>query len=119
MSAALTRRLSRTPLPDVASLVVVRAAPADDPLEVRLEGGAHADLDAPSIGISAIRVERGTATTRIALRRPQAVGKKTVPATVTALVLDDDRAVAKLVTRDVLVGSGDGVVMKWNGATFL
>jgi Flp pilus assembly protein TadD len=123
----LLRRLARTPLPDVAGLVVVRSQPADDPLEVRIARGDHdrdgdlADLDAPTIGLSAVRLERGGGTARIRLRRPSATGSgRPTQATVTALVLGDDRASTTLVSREVVVSpGGDGVELRWNGATWL
>ena len=37
----LVQRLVRTPLPDVAGLVVVRSQPADDPVEVRIARHAY------------------------------------------------------------------------------
>ena len=41
-------------------------------------------------------------------------------ATVTALVLGEDRGSAKLVTRDVVVvGGDDGVELQWNGESLL
>lgn len=127
VDALLARRLSRTALPDVAGLVVVRSSPADDPLEVRVARNVKsrdedpADLDAPGIGVSAVRVERGGGPVRIALRRPSAAGPGGPPtrATVTALVLDDDRAVARLVTREVAVVPGDGVTLQWTGDSLL
>jgi tetratricopeptide (TPR) repeat protein len=123
----LAQRLVRTPLPDVAGLVVVRSQPADDPLEVRIartakdKTGDAADLDAPSMGLSAIRLERGSGPARIRLRRPIAAGPgQPTHATVTALVLGEDRATSRLVTRDVVVGAGDdGVEVQWNGDSLL
>jgi hypothetical protein len=117
----------RTPLPDVASLVVVQSQPADDPLEVRVartdkdKSGDPADLDAPSMGLSAVRIERGSGAARIHLGRPSAARPgQPRHATVMALVLADDRASSKLVTRDVLVAAdGSGVDLVWNGASFL
>ncbi len=123
----LVERLMRTPLPDVAGLIVVRSQPADNPLEVRIartsqdKTGNLADLDAPSMGVSAIRLERGSAAARIRLRRPVVAGPgQPTHATVTALVLGEDRASATLVTRDVVVGAGDdGVELQWNGVSLL
>jgi hypothetical protein len=125
--ALLVQRLVRTPLPDVAGVVVVRSQPADDPLEVRVaravkdKTGDPADLDAPSMGLSAIRIERGTGAARIRLTRPVAAGPgQPTHATVMALVLGEDRATAKLVTREVVVAAGDtGVELQWNGDSLL
>lgn len=123
----LVQRLVRTPLPDVAGLIVVRSQPADDPVEVRIartpkdKTGDLADLDAPTMGLSAIRLERGSGAARIRLRRPVAAGPgQPTHATVTALMLGEDRTSAKLVTRDVVVGAGDdGVELQWNGESLL
>jgi tetratricopeptide (TPR) repeat protein len=123
----LVQRLVRTPLPDVAGLVVVRSQPADDPVEVRIarapndKTGDLADLDAPTMGLSAIRLERRSGAARIRLRRPAAAGPgQPTHATVTALILGEDRASAKLVTRDVVVvGGDDGVELQWNGESLL
>ena len=123
----LLRRLSRTPLPDVAGLVVVRSQPTDDALDVRIvrhdkdRDGDPADLEAPTVGLSAIRLERGSGTARIRLRRPSAApsGRPT-QATVTAFVLGESRSSATLVSRDVLVSpGGEGVELRWNGETWL
>ncbi len=121
----LLRRLSRTPLPDVAGLVVVRSQPGDDPVVVRIargdkdRDGDPADLDAPSIGLSAVRLERGGGVARIRLRRSTGPGRAT-QATVTALVLGDDRRATTVVSRDVVIApGGDGVELRWNGEAWL
>jgi hypothetical protein len=121
----LVRRLARTPLPDVAGLVVVRSQPGDDPLLVRMartdkdRDGDPADLDAPSIGLSAVRLERGGGVSRIRLRRSTGPGRP-AHATVTALVLGADRRTATVVSRDVVVSpGGDGVELRWNGEAWL
>ena len=125
--ALLERRLVRTPLPDVAGVVVVRSPPADDPVRVSIARlgtgpeGDPADLDAPAIGLSALRIERGSGPARIRLRRSAggAFGRPT-HATVSALVLADDRSSVRLVSRDVDVGAGgDAVELQWNGETWL
>jgi hypothetical protein len=122
----LARRLSRTPLPDVASLVLVRSPPSDEPIAVRIardEKGkdeSAADLDAASMGLSALRIERGASSARIRLRRTSPGPARPTQATVTALVLGDDRSSARLVSRDVVVeAGGDGVVLRWNGESWL
>lgn len=123
--AQLVRRLVQTPVPDVASIVVVRSPPADDPVEVRVVRDASkdedpADLDAADMGLSAIRIERGQGGARIRLRRAGAgVPVRPTRATVAVLVLADDRAASRLVTRDVDVRSGDGVELRWNGEALL
>jgi len=80
-----------------------------------------ADLNAASMGLSAVRIERGTGTARIRLRRAGVAGlEPPVRATVMALVLTDDRASAKLVTKEVDVSAGDqGVELQWNGESLL
>jgi len=123
--AQLVRRLVQTPLPDVASIVVVRCPPGDDPVEVRVVRDASkdedpADLDAADMGLSAIRIERGQAGARIRLRRSGAgTSSRATRATVAVLVLADDRAASRLVSRDVDVRSGDGVEIRWNGEALL
>jgi tetratricopeptide (TPR) repeat protein len=125
-TALLARRLSRTPLPDVASLVLVRSPPSDEPIAVRIardEKGkdeSAAELDAASMGLSAIRIERGGGPARIRLRRTSPGPARPMQATVTALVLGEDRASARLVSRDVVVeAGGDGVELRWNGESWL
>ena len=126
IAALLARRLSRTPLPDVASLILVRSPPSDEPVDVRIardEKGrdeSAADLDAASIGLSAIRIERGAGAARIRLRRSSAGPGRPAQATVTALVLGEGRSSARLVSRDVVVETGgDGVELRWNGESWL
>jgi tetratricopeptide (TPR) repeat protein len=125
--ALLVRSLVQTPLPDVASLVIVRSSPADDPVLLRIARSDKdrdeepADLDAASMGLSAVRIERGSGVARIHLKRSGAAGlDRPVHATVMALVLADDRASTHLVSREVDVAAGDaGVVLRWNGESLL
>jgi Mg-chelatase subunit ChlD/tetratricopeptide (TPR) repeat protein len=123
----LVRRLMQTPLPDVSALVLVQAPPADDPIEVKVtrEKGEREqqppDFDARSLGITALRIERGDGEARILLSRPSDAGpSKPARATVAALVLADDRGASRLVTREVEVQSdGKAVELRWNGEAFL
>ena len=63
---------------------------------------------------------RGGGAARIRLRRTSPGPARPTPATVTALVLGEDRASARLVSRDVVVeAGGDGVVLRWNGESWL
>jgi tetratricopeptide (TPR) repeat protein len=126
VDAQLVRRLVQTPLPDVASVVVVRSAPGDDPVTlsvVRNESKDEdpADLDATDMGLSAVRIERGQAGARIRLRRSAADdASRPLHASVAVLVLADDRASSRLVTREVDVDKGrDGVELRFNGETLL
>lgn len=121
VDALLGRRLAETPLPDVASLVLVRTPLGDDPVEVLMarqekdKDELPADLDAASMGLSALRIERGGGTARIHLRRPAAIaGARSTHATVTALVLGSDRSQVKVVTREVDVGEA-GLELRWDG----
>ncbi len=121
VDALLARRLAETPLPDVASLLLVSTPPADDPVEVRVaqQEGQKADLapdlDASSMGLVAVRVERGAGAARLLLRRTAALaGSRPVRVTVRALALASDRGQSRLVTREVDVDE-KGVELRWNG----
>ncbi|HXK20794.1 MAG TPA: tetratricopeptide repeat protein, partial [Polyangiaceae bacterium] len=127
VSAELLRRLTQTALPDVASLIVVRAAPSDTPLSIRVareRGGRDeepADLDASALGLSAIRIERGDGTAHIRLRRPAEAGpSRPTKISVAVLVVAEDRAQTRLVTRDIdLAGDGKTLELNWNGEALL
>jgi hypothetical protein len=122
--ALLLRRLVQTPLPDVASVILVQTPPADPSVEVRVARTAHErdeeppDLNAASMGLSAVRVERGAGTTRVRLIRPGAGVRPASRVTVTAFVLVEDRSATKLVTRDVTLGDKN-LELQWNGETLL
>jgi tetratricopeptide (TPR) repeat protein len=130
--ALLVRRLAQTPLPDVASVILVRTPLADDKVEVAVSTGAlgakpekdgdllPADLDASVMGLSAIRIERGGGVARIRLKRPAGLaGARPTRGLVTALVLGGDRGQPKLVTREVDIAPGDrGTELRWNGEVF-
>jgi hypothetical protein len=125
--ALLLRRLAQTPLPDVASLILVRTPPADGPVRVSVarqekdRDEEPAELDASVMGLSAVRIERGSKVSRIRLRRVEgaAPGRPT-HATVTALMLNEDRSATKLVVREVDVATGGpGVELRWDGETLL
>lgn len=124
----LGRRLLQTPLPDVASVVLIQSSPGDDPLTVRVARGDEekdadalpADFDARSLGLVAHRIERGTNSARILIRRPEDPGpSKPLKARVAALVLTD-RDQPKLVTRDIEVAAdGEAFELRWDGGAFL
>jgi hypothetical protein len=125
--ALLVRRLAQTALPDVASLILVRTPPADIPVRVSVAREEKnrdedpADLDASIMGLSAVRIERGSKVSRIRLWRADGQGPgRPTRATVTALVLTEDRAATKIVVRDVDVATGGkGVELRWDGETLL
>ncbi len=127
VAAELLRRLTQAPLPDVASLVMVRAAPSDAPVEVRVarehsgRDGELPDLDASALGLSAIRIERGDGATRIRLRRPEEPGpSRSTRVTVAVLVMADDRSKTRLITREVeLSQDGKIIELNWNGEALL
>ena len=127
VQAELSRRLAQTPLPDVASVVVVQAPPGSDPLEVRVarERGdgepMGADFDARVLGVSAVRIERGDGDARILISRKADPGpSQPTAARVAALVLAADRGASRLVTRDVEVrADGKAVEVRWDGERFL
>lgn len=124
--ALLVRRLVQTPLPDVASIVLVRTPLTDDKVEVSVARNVKdkdelpADLDASAMGLSAVRIERGGGTARIRLKRTGVASARPTKGLVTALVLGgSDRSKAKLVTREVDVAAGDkGTELRWNGDAF-
>lgn len=128
--ALLVRRLAQTPLPDVASLILVRTPLGDDKVEVLVarqekdKDELPADLDASAMGISAVRIERGGGVARIRLRRAAGLAStRPTRGLVTALVLGGgggDREHARLVTREVEIGAGaKGTELRWNGEAFL
>ncbi len=124
--ALLVRRLNQTPLPDVASLILVRTPVGDEKVEVlvarqeRDKDELPADLDASAMGLAAVRIERGGGVARIRLRRPGFTSTRPTRAIVTALVLKgSDRSQAKLVTREVEIAPGDkGTELRWTGEAF-
>ena len=120
------RRLAQTPLPDVASVILVRSPLTDDKVEVTVarrekdKDELPADLDASAMGLAAVRIERGGGVARIRLKRASALaGARPTHCTVTALVLGGDRSQMKLVTREVDVAPGDkGMELRWTGEAF-
>jgi hypothetical protein len=126
IDAELQRRLLQTPLPDVQSLVLVQSAPADDPVRVSVvrERGEKEpqspDLDARSLGVAAIRIERGDGGAEIQLKREGKFGgTQPARATVSALVLTAGGE-PRLVRRDVEVSSdGETVKLQFDGEAFL
>ena len=124
--ALLARRLAQTPLPDVASVILVRTPLTDDKVQVSVarqlkdKDELPADLDASAMGLSAVRIERGGGTARIRLRRAAGLaGSRPTRGLVTALVLGSDRSKPRLVTREVDVPSDEkGTEIRWNGEAF-
>jgi len=123
----LTRRLLETPLPDVKSVVLVQWPPENEPIEVRVRRGAGQgetqtpDFEAASVGIAAVRIERGDDTPAIVLRRPKDPGpSRPAPAVIAALVMSGDRAEMRVVPRSVEVSAdGKGVELQFDGENFL
>ena len=127
LDAQLLRRLVQTPLPDVKSVVVITMPPAEDAIQVTVsrerteKDEQPADLEATSMGLAAVRIERGEGLARIRLRRPADPNTTRVAhATVAALILGEDRADSKVITRQVDVApDGVAVELRWNGESFL
>jgi tetratricopeptide (TPR) repeat protein len=124
--ALLARRLAQTPLPDVASMILVRTPLGDDKVEVAVarqlkdKDELPADLDASAMGLSAVRIERGGGTARIHLKRAAGLaGSRPTRGLVTALVLGSDRKEPKLVTREVDIPPDEkGTELRWTGEAF-
>jgi hypothetical protein len=124
--ALLVRRLAQTPLPDVASVILVRTPLTDEKVEVLVarqdkdKDELPADLDASAMGLSAVRIERGGGVARIRLRRTAGLSNgRPTRGIVTALVLGGDRSQSRLVTREVDIAPGDkGTELRWNGEAF-
>jgi tetratricopeptide (TPR) repeat protein len=123
--AELLRRLAQTPLPDVASVLFIQSAPSDEQLEVRIAQSERElkapDFDAPALGISAIRVERGGGSARLVLRRAPGAGpKRALHAEVVALRLGAEQRDVRLVRRQIDVRENeDSAELRWNGEAFL
>ena len=79
------------------------------------------DFDAPALGISAIRVERGGGSARLVLRRPRGAGpKRALHAEVVALRLGAEQRDVRLVRREIDVREDeDSAELRWNGEAFL
>ncbi|HKO52107.1 MAG TPA: VWA domain-containing protein [Polyangiaceae bacterium] len=127
VEAELERRLLRTALPDVQSVVIIQSPPADDPIEVsvvRKNGekvAQSADLDARELGVAAIRIERGDGAARISLKRALELGpSRPAKAKLAALILDRESNQPRLVTKEVDVSAdGKSVELEFDGAAFL
>jgi tetratricopeptide (TPR) repeat protein len=125
--AEITRRLLQTPLPDVASVMVIQAPPSDEALRIEVArefGDREAkapDFDSRALGLSALRIERGEGAARLRLSRaPDASVSRPTRVKVAALVLGEDRTAARLVTHEVEVGAdGKAVELRWTGEAFL
>jgi len=127
VEAELERRLLRTALPDVQSVVMIQSPPSDDPIEVsvvRKNGekvAQSADLDARELGVAAIRIERGDGTARISLKRALELGpSRPAKAKLAALILDRESNKPRLVTKEVDVSAdGKSVELEFDGEAFL
>ena len=127
VEAELERRLLRTALPDVQSVVMIQSPPSDDPIEVSVvrkngENAAQsADLDARELGVAAIRIERGDGTARISLKRALELGpSRPAKAKLAALILDRESNKPRLVTKEVDVSAdGKSVELEFDGEAFL
>jgi tetratricopeptide (TPR) repeat protein len=118
--ALLLRRLAQTPLPDVASLILVRSPLTDDPVQVSVarqvkdKDDLPADLDAASMGLAAVRIERGSGPARIRLHRAGLTNGRPVRALVTALL---PGPAPRLVSREVDIGLAP-LDLTWTGTVF-
>jgi len=127
VEAELERRLLRTALPDVQSVVMIQSPPSDDPIEVsvvRARGekvAQSADLDARELGVAAIRIERGDGTARISLKRALELGpSRPAKAKLAALILDRENNQPRIVTKEVDVSAdGKSVTLEFDGEAFL
>ena len=127
VEAELDRRLLRTALPDVQSVVMIQSPPADDPIEVsvvRSRGekvAQSADLDARELGVAAIRIERGDGTAHISLKRALELGpSRPAKAKLAALILDRESNRPRLVTKEIDVSAdGKSVELAFDGEAFL
>jgi len=127
VEAELERRLLRTALPDVQSVVMIQSPPSDDPIAVSVvrkngeKAAQSADLDARELGIAALRIERGDGTARISLKRALELGpSRPAKAKVAALILDRESNKPRLVTKEVDVSAdGKSVELAFDGEAFL
>jgi tetratricopeptide (TPR) repeat protein len=110
--ARLERRALEVPLPDLAGLVLVRTPRLDQPVAPRLvrASGERSELppelSAPSLGVYVMRLERGDQDVRVLLRRPDVIATaNTAAVRVDVLSIDDNRVIANLVHRDLLLAA--------------
>jgi Flp pilus assembly protein TadD len=125
--ARLLRRALEIPLPDAAALVLVRTPTLDIPIETQLVRGekdrnervSPADIATPSMGLYALRIERGDKLIRLRLRRPADLEPSRPTHTrIDVFVKGDDAAQGKLVTHELeLRADGKPVELRWDGTT--
>jgi hypothetical protein len=79
------------------------------------------DLDASSLGLSALRLERGAQSARLILKRALSLGPdRPRSVRVAALVLSDDRLGSRLLTQEVNVpADGKAVELTFDGEKWL
>jgi Flp pilus assembly protein TadD len=122
----LTRRALEVPLPDLAGVVLVRTTAIETAIEPRLVHGTddHAeaapDLAAPSMGLYALRLERGDHDVRIRIRRPaETLPSRAASVRIAVLSIADDRS-TRLTEKEVtLIADGKDAELRWDGGAIL
>ncbi|MCS6898955.1 MAG: VWA domain-containing protein [Myxococcales bacterium] len=121
----LQRRLLEIPLPDAAALVLVQTHATDTPLLAKLARGEKAELEsaadvmAPTLGLSMLRIERGDQSLRVRLQRPaELLPSRPAQARISVLIPGTDTATAKLLHKEVtLPQDGKPLDLRWDGSS--
>jgi len=79
------------------------------------------DLDAPTLGMAAVRLERGANSAKIRLTKPAGPeSQRSSAVTIYAFSLAEQREQSKLITRHIdLPSSGKPTEITWNGESLL
>lgn len=122
----LDRRALELPLPDVSAFVLIQAPLLEGALAPRLRRGAsgvesNPDLAAPSLGLYALRLERGDGDVRVLLRRPSSLPPtRDASISVDVVSIDEDRHIGSWTRKRLtLAADGKDQELRWSDGALM